>query len=278
MKKLFEMLKGAPKAKVAKLAYAFIGVVVSGAILIAATTSMAWFSQNRRTDASEMGVRSNVDDVEVDYIVYLKGEDGTVDNTKRIDDEVRFRTYDTVFRSRNKDNPVIVRITLTSPRLQEKQSGTMTLVLDRAHIMDGDDELNRSKTSSYFSSLMLFAAAVEDPTTYAGYGGDIETFYSEVVGAYFTDTAHTPVFKDTVTTYSFVSGDTKVDTLEIPVDYTASNWNADGELNIYLMINYDKDRVVADGFAAPNMTAGLLMTEKVLENDLSHITLVSNWD
>ncbi|MBO4308695.1 MAG: hypothetical protein J5885_02585 [Clostridia bacterium] len=277
MKGLVKLFKRVPKAKVTKLAYAFVGMIVSGAILIAATTSMAWYSNNRRTNSNDMAIRSNVDDAEVDYVVYLKGEDETVNSSQRISDEVKFRTYDTIFLARNKDNPVIVRITLTSPRLQALESGTMTLVLDRAHIMDGLTELNLEKTSSYFSSLMLFAAAVENPTTYSGYA-DNDALYSGVIGTYFNDTTNTPIFKDTVNTYSFVSGNTKINTLEIPVNYTAGDWNDEDELNIYLMINYDKSRVVSDGFAAADMTAGLLMTEKILANDLSRITLTSSRD
>lgn len=142
MKKLFEMLKGAPKAKVAKLAYAFIGVVVSGAILIAATTSMAWFSQNRRTDASEMEIKANDEGTVATYEVF-KYDLENENVVKTTNTSVQLNTHDAVFLSENAHNPVFIRLQITTKNANLEE-GRATLEIARSST---DHELSKMLSS-----------------------------------------------------------------------------------------------------------------------------------
>lgn len=288
MKEFFKMLKNAPKAKVAKLAYAFVGVIVSGAILVAATTSVAWFSQNRKTDANELQIKTLQDDTAAQYSVYKWDfEEGDIENGHgtNVDSESNpltlgtgftLNTHDVVFTSENEYNAAFVRIELTGSKYADK-SGTLTVTLTRSTEYDS----NETVLTDTLSSVAQFACTTGTVT----YEENADTVYHNAFGMFCNaeDGKLKPsgsFTKQRFTTYDtgddgagnpVYSNYAKTNQLEFTVNYAAGDWT-DGKLYIYLCICYDE--ILAELVARGNTDFSAFLdlgTSKPMVNDLSEI-------
>lgn len=288
MKGFFKMLKNAPKAKVAKLAYAFVGVIVSGAILVAATTSVAWFSHNRKTDANEMQIKTLQDDTEAQYSVYKWDfEEGDIENGHgtNVDSEsnpltlgtgFKLNTHDVVFTSENEYNPAFVRIELTGSKYEGK-SGSLTVTLTRS---TAKDDANNVLTET-LSSVAQFACT----TGAVAYVEDADPVYKNAFAMFCNEDDGKLKESGDFTRARFTTYDTNTDgegnhtysnfqktnQLQFTVNYNAGDWT-DGKLYIYLCICYDE--ILAEMVARGNTDFSAFLdigTSKEMENDLSEI-------
>ncbi len=293
MKKFLSMFKSAPKGKVAKLAYAFFGIIVSGVILVAATTSMAWFSNNQRTDANALELKSLQNDTTARYSVYKWDfEEGNIANGHgtNLDSESNpltletgfsLNTHDVVFTSENLYNPAFVRIELTGSKYEGK-SGSLTVNLIRSEEYDS----NETVLTETLSSVAQFACT----TGAVAYLDNAETVYSTAYGLFCNAENGKlknsgPFVKKEFTTYDVeeeggnpvYSNFEKVNELEFSVSYNAEDWTEDGKLYIYLCVCYDE--ILAELVARGNTDFSAFLdlgTSKPMTNDLSVIYISFN--
>ncbi|MBQ3638999.1 MAG: hypothetical protein II955_00575 [Clostridia bacterium] len=306
MKRLLKRLKILPKAKLMKLAYAFVGMIVSGAILIAATTSMAWFSQNKRVDARELEIKTLQGGISAEYRVYkwkyeegalLEGmgtnlaDDGTTPLT--LNSSFKLNTHDVVFTSENLYTAAIVRIELSDESNQYTgKAGTIRLTLTRDP--SKDTGANQGGTlSDTITSVATFSCA-NQAVTYGGANDPDPTDADEVYQAardFFCNaegklktgdgnfsTQSFATYTTTVTNgtphYSDFEKDENTVDLVFSVSYTAGSWQGN-KLYAYFCIMYDDilaEEVVASG-SSNYLTYIDLGNLKEIKNDLSMITV-----
>ena len=301
MGEFLKKLKNLPGKQRAKLVYALISVVTSAAVLIAATTTMAWFSSNRDVDASRMQIATEYDDLTARCAVYLwdvdteKGVSQNEDSTNILLNQGKpFLTYDTIFVERNRYNPVIVEITVTGERYQNK-GGTLTVTVERApdqvtpaYVDDAGspvaEQHSNDTDSFFFTSVMNFACGKVAFTQQASYGEASDAFksaddqiYQEAKAAFVTENSSKILeFNNGVTPVNFIDDSDpedlkKKDSVSFAITYHAGDWQSN-ELKVYLFINYD-DELSADivGASTGTFTGDVVHTATNLENDLSRI-------
>lgn len=285
---MFKFLSSKFKTKKWQLIASSFGVLVAICLMFVAVSGYAWFSNNKKVEASNMSVKVGVDDVVATYNVYYKNVDGQVQETDFLSN-IEMHTYDPVFTYKNVNNPVVVRIQITSPSLYEastESDSSLIFKLSRSVIEDTNEvEGNRKRTSHYISSIMDFGMAIEDsdnnPRT-------IEEIYTNAYNKYFSPYSAkevTPVFNTTTITnaQTFVTNTTgaagandKVEELSFTLNYNINSWKPSDNphtLIFYLLINYDHDRVKVDGFAETDLSKGVVTTVSELKNDLAVITV-----
>lgn len=282
MKKLAQMFKGAPKAKVAKLAYAFLGIIVSGAILVAATTSFAWFSRNQRTDANAMEIKTAQDDTEATYTVYTydtkqnKGVD-----TASLEGGFQLNTHDVVFTSENIHNAAFVKIVLTGSKYQNK-AGTLSVSIARSTAADNaqnplTETLSSVAQFAYTTDVSYAADANADAIYTAlfakfcdGETGMLKTTYTDGTDR-MSFVSYTSTTVDGVTTYSnFNKSAAEIEFANI--SYAAGDWN-NNKLCVYLCICYDEIPVNKIVDKSDFMQLVDIGKSKTMANDLTSITV-----
>lgn len=306
MKGLVKLFKRVPKTKITKLVHAFVGMIVSGAVLIAATTSMAWFAQNKRAEARELEVKTSQGGINAEYRVYkwkyeegalLEGvgtnfaDDGTTPLT--LNSSFKLNTHDVVFTGENRYTAAIVRIELSDESNQYVgRAGTLQLTLTRDPNMDTSENYGGT-LSDTITSVATFSCA-NQAITYGGANAPDPTdadevyqaardFFCNVEGKLKTgDSAFSSQSFATYTTtiingtphYSDFEKDEDIVNLVFSVSYTDQSWQGN-KLYAYLCITYDDilaEEVVASG-SSNYLTYIDLGNLKEIKNDLSMITV-----
>lgn len=271
---MFKFISQIMKSNKKPLLLSIFSLIGAFALLLVAVGSFAWYATNKNASVANMSLKVGADDVFATYQVYMKDDDGNVVSNKTLSDEVVVHTFDSVFTAKNRYNPIFIRITVTSDSLYSSStvsSKNMNFTISRQDIQAAD-----SVTSRYFTSVMQFAMALESPSASYDDATDLySTVYSEYMQNY-SNTDPTPVFKNAASPQSFVSGNSKLDSISFNLSYTSSSWknnNGTHELNIFLMINYGRDLIVDGGFASSDMSAGLDNIAIGFTSDLDTITI-----
>ena len=264
MKKFIEMFKNAPRAKVTKLAFAFVGVLVSGAILIAAATSMAWFSNNHKSDGRQMALEAQNDGTSLSYEVYKSNSAGTeVEKITSLDTEIVMNTHDAVFLSENRYNPIFLRIGITTENTN-LTNGTATFSISRSST---DHELTK-----YLSTVGRFACSAS--VNYDGASTNLAIYTAAL--NYFCNNNGT--LKTPASSAMFISGSagnyTKQATITLPAVEVDVSEGASTTFYLTLCICYDTSYsnwlAYGDTFRYLDADAQLFN----VEDDLSSITVV----
>lgn len=306
MKNRIKRAQSVPKAKAAKLAYAFVGMVVCGAVLIAAITSVAWFAQNQRVDARNLEIKTLREGITAEYRVYkwqyeegalLEGNgtnyaaDGITPLT--LNSDFKLNTHDVVFTSENLYTAAIVRVELSDANgWYVGGAGTLRITVTRDPDKDAEEHYGGT-LSETITSVATFSC-MDQAVTYGGEGdpdpADADEVYQaardffcdgegqlKTSGSGFSSQAFA-TYTTTVTNgapyYSDFGKDEDTVDLVFFVSYTADSWQGN-KLYVYLCITYDDvlaEEVVARG-SSNYLTYIDLGNLKEIKNDLSMITV-----
>ncbi len=273
-------------------------------IFLFVSSVFAWILFNDKVSNGDVNGGIEYDPIKATYEIYHKDQEGTtqliVGFPNDGEDPIEMHTYDSVFVQKNQFNPIIVRIIIESPDLedacQDGSTKTLTVSITKKTIADTQNAHgNAWKDSYYFSSVMNFAAMLE-PRNLDLSGSDQtdkDNIYHAGYDALF-DPANgtidpTPVFKNSVTAKSFVkdanrpqnvaaTNSDKNEEITLTVQYTKDDFriidNTDvKKLVIYVAINYDRELLINSGFAAVTLSSGLDIIAAEFNTDLEIMTL-----
>lgn len=226
--------------------YPLVALMLSFCLVI--TSSVAWFTLNRKTDATDMEMGLAVDDTSAIYQAYMYdletelGTDQASDGSDLNIANLTLNPYDTIFRAKNKYTPAFAKITIKRNQSMP-DTGTVHVSVFR---MD-DSELS-GESEAYTSNIIRFTAFVlSDDTDIT----DANALYEHVS----TDTRFKTVEdyegngRADSKTFVTASGEGAdhvheiADFVTVSVHYSDSDWYIadDGSraLNVYLYITYD---------------------------------------
>ena len=284
-----------------------IATLLIVAIFLFVSSVYAWILFNDKVSNGDVNGGIEYDPIKATYEIYHKDQEGAtqliVGFPNDGEDPIEMHTYDSVFVQKNQFNPIIVRIIIESPDLedacQDGSTKTLTVSITKKTIADTNDAHgNAWKDSYYFSSVMNFAAMVE-PRNIDLSGNDqsdknniYNAGYSALFDPVNGTTDPTPVFKNSVTTKSFVkdasrpaeaaaTNTDKSEEITLQVTYTKDDFriidNTDvKKLVVYVAINYDRELLINSHFIATNLSQGLDIIAVEFYSDLEIMTLREN--
>ncbi|MCR4660503.1 MAG: hypothetical protein K5765_00705 [Clostridia bacterium] len=263
-----------------------IVVLFFTALFLFVTSVYAWFLLTDTATQGPVNGMTEYDPIVATYDVYYKNMNGDVISTDFDDDEISMHTYDSVFRYKNTDNPLVVRITIESEDLYNAAStdsdSTLTFIITRK-VITGNNS-NALASSLYFSSVMDFGMAIERSNFGTSTDLEGEDYYSEAYSQYFTntsDTDPTPKFVDSVTSKTFVKDTTDKDseketTITFAMTYNKNDFKTIGEKTVlvyYLLVNYNQDVLEVGNHVAADFAEGLDLVATTFATDLDKITI-----
>lgn len=236
-----------PKAKIIGSAASalFLGVLVVFALIIYFNPSYGWFSRNAATNGSGMNlqVKQNNLDVDFAYFAYDVNDEEYTSGTDL--SEIEFYQYDLVFRSRNKDTPVVLRFAVSKSSLPETGTLRATIYRDTTKPAETTDGNDKKHMSAFSSSVMRFTPYIGS----AYYAAGAEAQYTNVhtdgnfaaIRALTGDdpTTGSKVFTAVNYTGSTVNTVIKDDSITLEYEFDQDDFNGD-VLYAYVYITYDE--------------------------------------
>ena len=242
MSGFIQKLKNSLGGQRLKIARAVMGVALSAAMLVAASVSFAWFSNNRDVNGAGMGidVRREGVDVEFEYFKYDMNGQSYVSASDL--SSIEFNQYDLVFRSRNNYTPIVIRFSVNKAQLPDNG----TLVANIYRDINADEfvtEGGKKKMSKFSSSVMRFTPYI-NPSYYSATASTQFTNVHDpnynTVRAYTGSTqGGTQVFTTVSYSDNTINSIEKEDVVSLRFDFVKSNFAGD-TVFAYIYVTYDE--------------------------------------
>ena len=269
--KMIDKFNNSPKGRLISSFF-----VLGFSIIMVVTAVYAWFANNTRTNSTGMGVVADIEDAFVIYTPYYISDIDTQTVSMGTQVDARFTKnlnidllpYDLTFTSVNVYTPVVLRVLIGNMDSKYVPTGNETkhlnIVISRNTALDNG---TTSTLAGIFSS--VGQVGCYKSTAYATSNVAPKTIYDGIMPRYRADNSQS---KFTTITNDVIS---KVDTLSIDVEYSASDFMVDAYsvnyLPIYLVLDYNG--TLAQRYATQNSGGGLgsISQRYIISNDLTTI-------
>lgn len=273
--------------KLVKLVASISVLGFSALSLVAA--ALAWFASNNRVSNSGQMVTATSFDIRCEYDLYqfdpdtFRGTNCDKEGNKfNIESgDFTFLTYDSLFETRNKYTPCLLRISVVGEGTSIEDGGNIGVKIKRNTDIgyldieeSGDDEIVSLKPT--FTNAMFFKSCV----------GNSNISYTNAEDPNEVLNAATTYFKNDgdISKYAFTSKDlednwVKEDEYSFDVDFSGGDLTSEGVLYIYIYVDYNLDLI--DEFTHMNLNSaedqgGNIFSKETLvelRNDLEKIEI-----